>query len=63
MILVDGRKASVLQLIDTENNNEKALVKDMIHYDNKNLMIKGINILGPRIPRQPFDCSVDKVRS
>ena len=45
MILVDGRKASVLQLIDTENNNEKALVKDMIHYDNKNLMIKGINIL------------------
>jgi hypothetical protein len=30
VILVDGRKASVLQLIDTENNNEKALVKDLI---------------------------------
>jgi hypothetical protein len=26
----DGKKASVLQLIDTENNNEKALVKDLI---------------------------------
>ena len=32
VILVDGKKASVLQLIDTENNNQKALVKDMISF-------------------------------